>query len=1022
MLSEEYQHHAVKVMKGRHRLMNLSLISSAGSDRSKMIYHEDPHALHIGALPPHAYFIPFPEGGDPFECREKSPRFELLNGDWGFTYRDSVIDLPENFCSLSPEGVIPVPANWQLHGYDRPQYTNVVYPIPFDPPLVPDDIPVGVYYKTYNHKPDGLRKILCFEGVDSCIYLYINGVFSGYSQVSHATSEFDITDLLTEGENKLVAVVLKWCDGTYLEDQDKIRLSGIFRDVYVLSRPEKRVEDYHVNTNINYENNTAVLTVSVTGASAKVTFYGLSGEVIAEGTASETAPFECEVSSPALWSAECPTLYRLTLESEGEIIGEKVGFREIRIDGNVVKVNNKHVKFRGVNRHDSYPESGYVSSVEQLKRDLYLMKEHNINAIRTSHYPNAPIFYQLCDELGFYVVDEADLESHGSVDVYQNFRWSKPEGYGGIALIVMREDFADAIRDRHERLMTRDFNRPCVVMWSLGNEAGYSDAMRSSALWLKEKDPSRIVHYESTHRLDGKGIDELPIISRMYPHTDYVRNYPESDSEANDRPFMMCEYCHAMGNGPGDLEDYWEIIYKKDNVLGAFVWEWCDHSLPIGKTDDGRIKYGYGGDWGERHNDGNFCCDGLVYPDRTPHTGLKEVKQVYRPVRVEKIGDGEFIFKSMLGFVNAADDIVCRYEITECGEVIAAGEVDIDLPAGAEKTVVIPDAKEAGESRYIRFIFTLKNAKPWADAGFEVCFDQHCIAEKNVKTQPRKCDGKIETSEEMLSFTVSAGGVKYVFDRRKAAFASISKNGATLLDKPMEFNFFRAPTDNDSQRGDWYRLHLNDYDVKVYSTSMEETDDGAVITVSQSFGWNILQPFGKAEVRYTVRPDGSLRIQAELETGEKVSMLPRFGIRMFVPKSFDTVEYYGYGPFESYLDKHRASYIGKFESKIADMFEDYLRPQENSSHCGCKYMTLKGREASVRFESAGDLSFNASEYTEQELSHKRHRHELEKCPSNVICVDAMMAGVGSNSCGPELLPQYRLPLPNISLDINMFID
>ncbi len=1001
--------------------MDLKLISAPGSQRSKMVFHEDAGKLHIGTLPNHAYFIPFAEGGDPFASREKSPRFELLNGDWGFTYRASVVDLADNFCGLEPEGVIPVPSNWQLHGYDRAQYTNVVYPFPFDPPYLPDDIPVGVYYKTYNYTPDGLRRILCFEGVDSCIYLYINGVFSGYSQVSHSTSEFDITPLLKDGENLITAAVLKWCDGSYLEDQDKIRLSGIFRDVYMLSRPEKRLEDYHVTTKIDFKTGSAKLSVSVSGAEAKIALRVPGGELIASGSASEASPFECSVEDVRLWSAEKPELYLLTLESEGELIGEKVGFREIRIDGDVVKVNDRHVKFRGTNRHDSYPESGYAASVDQIKRDLYLMKQHNINAIRTSHYPNAPIFYQLCDELGFYVIDEADLETHGCTDVYQNFRWNREGGYGGISLIVSDERFREAIRDRHERLFLRDFNRPCVVMWSLGNEAGYSDIMRDEVNWLKAADPSRIVHYESTHRLDKKDISELPIISKMYPWIGYVRDYPASEPEANGRPFMMCEYCHAMGNGPGDLEDYWEIIYQKDNVLGGFVWEWCDHSLPLGKTPDGKVKYGYGGDWGERHNDGNFCCDGLVYPDRTPHTGLKELKQVYRPVRVEKTGDGEFKFKNMLGFEDIGSLLDCRFEIAEGGEIINTGALELSVPAGEEKTVVIPEAKEAGESRYIRFIFTLKNSAPWAEAGYEVCFDQLLICETDRKS-PQKAGGSVEVFEFPLEYRIGANGVSYIYDRRRAAISSISKNGAELLDRPIELNFFRAPTDNDGRRGDWFRLRLNEYDTKVYSTRLERKGESVVITADVSFGWNIYQPFARGVVISEILPGGELKISANLTSGEKVESLPRFGVRLFVPKSFGEVEYYGYGPGESYIDKHRASYIGKFRSKIADMFEDYIRPQENSSHFGCKYMVLRGEKMSVRFESSGDFSFNASEYTEQELASKRHSFELEKCESNVICLDSAMAGVGSNSCGPELLPQYRVKLPELKFDFTVSVE
>ena len=1002
--------------------MNLSKISAEGSARSKMIFHEDPHALHIGTLPNHAYFIPFPAGSDPYADREKSASFELLNGEWGFTYRESVLDLADNFTEFKPEGKIPVPANWQLHGYDRAQYTNVVYPIPYDPPYVPDDIPVGVYYKEYNYSPDGMRKILTFEGVDSCLYLYVNGEFAGYTQVAHSTSEFDITDMLREGKNDLCMAVLKWCDGTYLEDQDKIRLSGIFRDVYVQSRPEKRLADYRVNTYLNAEYNSAKLVVSAKGEDAKITLYGLSGEVIATGTASESAPFECTVENPVLWNAECPTLYKMTLESAGEIIGEKVGFREIKIDDGIVKVNGKHIKFRGVNRHDSYPESGYVSSREQILKDLLLMKEHNVNALRTSHYPNAPILYQLCDELGLYVVDEADLESHGSVDVFQSFRWNKPEGYGGIALLVSNPEFEDAIRDRHERLVYRDFNRPSVVMWSMGNEAGYSDAMRRSAEWIKAEDPSRILHYESIHQLDKKGDAELPIVSRMYPSVDYVKNYPDSEGSANGRPFMMCEYCHAMGNGPGDLEDYWEVIYEKDNVVGAFIWEWADHSLPLGTTPDGKPKYGYGGDWGERHNDGNFCCDALVYPDRTPHTGLKEAKQVYRPVRVEKISGGEYIFKSMLGFASAEDIMTCRFEITESGEVIREGDIELLLPAGGEQKVFVPETRDRAMSRYIRFIFEQKCDTPWAKKGYEIAFDQLCLNEESPKTLPKDAAGAVVYDETPLNYVITANGVKYTFDRRKAAIVSIVKNGTEVLEKPITFNFFRAPTDNDSPRGDWYRAHLHDYDVKVYSTDIEAKDGNVTVTASQSFGWNIHQPFARGEVTYTVLSGGELRIQTKLMLSEKVEMLPRFGIRMFLPKEFENVEYYGYGPFESYADKHRASYIGRFTAKVSEMFEHYIKPQENSSHCGCKYMSISDGKTTLRFESAGDLSFNASEYTQEELSHKRHDFELEKCGSTVLCVDAGMAGVGSNSCGPALMEKYRIKLPEVELDIIMNVE
>ncbi len=982
-----------------------------------MIFHEDPRALHVGTLKNRAYYIPFAEGEDPFSSRESSSRFTLLNGDWGFTYRGSVADLPDNFTSLSPEGVIPVPSNWQFHGFDRPQYTNVLYPIPYDPPYVPDDTPVGVYYKDINYSPDGMRKILVFEGVDSCLYLYVNGVFAGYTQVSHSTSEFDVTDLLKEGENRLCAAVLKWCDGTYLEDQDKIRLSGIFRDVYILSRPEKRLENYRVGQNIDFNSGAAELTLSVLGEPAEVALLSPSGEEICSGSASESAPFSAKIDNAELWSAERPVLYRLIIKSCGEIIGEPVGLREIKIEGGAVLLNRVPIKLRGVNRHDSYPDTGYASSLSQIKRDLLLMKEHNVNALRTSHYPNSPLLCRLCDELGIYVVDEADLETHGSIDVYQDFKWSKPKGYGGICLTVSDPQFEEAIYDRHERLMSRDINRPCVIMWSMGNEAGYSDIMRRAAEKIKAADPSRILHYESVHRLDDKDDMELPIVSRMYPPVDYVKNFPESEGSANGRPLILCEYCHAMGNGPGDPEDYWQAIYANPHVAGAFVWEWADHSVPLGKTADGRVKYGYGGDWGERHNDGNFCCDALCYPDRTPHTGLKEIKQVYRPVRVESLGGGRYLFNNMLNFISAEELLCCRFEIADCGEVTRTGDIPISLPAGGRQEVAIPETRDVAESRYIRFIFEYKADTPWAKAGDEAGFDQLVIEEKNLKTLPRESEGEVSAREEPLKFVVSAAGREYVFDRRQGVITSVKLGGKSVCEKPIKFNIFRAPTDNDSMRGDWYRLHMNEYDTKIYSTELLRDGKNAVVTAEMSLGWNIYRPIAMIKARYTFFPGGEVRISAEFEFTEKLGLLPRLGVRLMFPRAFDKVEYYGYGPYESYADKHQASYLGRFSASVADMFEHYIRPQENSSHFGCKYVEISDGKTALRFEGAGDISFNASEYTEEELAKKRHDFELEKCGDTVLCVDSGMAGVGSNSCGPELMEKYRLALPKNSIDI-----
>ena len=992
--------------------MNIEQISAKGSPKSRMIYHEDPQQLHIGTLEKHCYFIPFAKVQNPFECREKSERFELLNGEWSFRYYDSIIDLEDDFVDVPFTETIPVPSNWQLHGYDKPQYTNVCYPIPFDPPFVPDDIPVGVYSRSYHHKSDGMRKILVFEGADSCIYLYINGEFAGYSQVSHSTSEFDITSLLREGENVITAAVLKWCDGTYLEDQDKFRLSGIFRDVYVLSRPEKRLENYVVKTELSDDNSSARLIFTPYGCDVEAELYDGENK-LAEFSAKDGETVSIEVDAPKLWSAETPNLYSLKITADEETIGEKVGFRNVCVRDGVMKINGRAVKFLGVNRHDSYPETGYYASYEQMKKDIVLMKKHNINAVRTSHYPNSPLFYQLCDEYGLYVIDEADMESHGCVEVYNDFKWSAENSYCGIAMLACDERFRTAICDRAESLVKRDINRPCVVFWSLGNESGYGENMLASARLVKSLDDTRLVHYESTYRLDETPLDILDVVSGMYWDINGMKDFLGNKDEH--RPFVLCEYCHAMGNGPGDLEEYHEAFYSSERFIGGFVWEWSDHACILGTAVDGKPKYGYGGDFGEKHNDGNFCMDALTYPDRTPHTGLLEVKQVYRPVRVENgEADGKFIFRSYLDFAKADELFDCCYEITFDGGISATGKVDLTLSPRGKAEIFVPEAAEKrSEESYIRFIFTAKADTLYCEKGYEVCFDQLKLCDENKASEKPKSSAEISVEDEIFFVRISVGEVSYRFNKRLSAFDSIRSKGRELLEKPLYFNFFRAPVDNDVMKADWYRAHLSDHTVRNYGVNVEKTADGAEISLRQSFGWSIHQPFAYMNVKYLISADG-LDIMCEAEFSNKVTFLPRFGIRLFMPREFDRVDYFGYGPYESYCDKHRADYIGNFTASVAELHEDYIRPQENGSHFGCKYMLISDGETSVKFTSGESFSFNASEYTEGELAEKKHNFELEKCGSTVVCIDSLMAGVGSNACGPALAEKYRLPLPKIS--------
>lgn len=1003
--------------------MNISEIANKNSPKSKMILHENPEMLHINMLPRHAYFIPFGKEQNPFADRETSEHMELLNGEWKFRYYDSIIDLDDDFINMKFSDKIQVPGNWQIYGYDKPQYTNVPYPITYDPPYVPDDNPVGIYQREYEYDADGRDRILIFEGVDSCLYLYVNQEFVGYSQISHSTSEFDITPHLREGKNKITVAVLKWCDGTYLEDQDKIRLSGIFRDVYVLSRKRERICDYSVKTVLSKDYQQAELILTVKGCDAEAELFNQDGKRISLVTLKKDEPKKIEVQTPFLWSAEKPMLYSLILHAGEEVIGERIGFREICIQDGVVKINGKPVKFNGVNRHDSYPDTGYYASVEQMTKDIVLMKRHNINAVRTSHYPNSPLFYQLCDYFGLYVIDEADIESHGCVEVYNDYKWSWENGYSGIALLACDERFRNAMVDRVEALVTRDINRPSVVFWSLGNESGYGANMLAAGQRVKELDDSRLLHYESTHRLDDTSDAILDVVSEMYTSPADMAKYLENETEK--RPFLLCEYCHAMGNGPGDLEDYHQVFYSNERFCGGFVWEWSDHGICLGTALNGKVMYGYGGDFGERHHDGNFCMDALTYPDRTPHTGLLELKQVYRPVRVER-GENpeEFVFHNLLCHRDVGELLNYFYEISYDGFLCRSEEFEFHLEPIKQVSIKVPEIKDyQGKDAYIRFVFTAKEDNSYLKKGEEVCFEQVKLEEggSESKETEKSATCNLLVREEPLFIFLEGNHISYRFSKRISAIDSVRYKGRELLPKPLKFNFFRAPIDNDVMRGDWYRAHLNDYITRNYGVTVNQHENGVYITLRQSFGWSIHQPFAYMDVEYIFTDEG-VDINCQVEGTNKLTFLPRFGIRWFLDKAFDQVSYYGYGPFESYIDKHQASYMGNFESNIADMHEDYIKPQENSSHYGCHYVAITDQNVKLLFTSKNGLSFNASQYTQEELAEKRHNYELEKSAYGILCVDYKMAGVGSNACGPALAEKYRIPLPGFTADFHVRIE
>lgn len=978
-----------------------------------MTFHENPDILHVNTEKDRNYFIPFAPGEDVFASRKESSRFVSLNGEWDFHYYESFFSMPVDFVNQEFETKIEVPSCIQYKGYDKAQYTNVAYPIPYDPPFVPTDNPVAVYHTTYEFEQDGRERYLVFEGVDSCFYLFINGQVFGYSQVSHAMHEFRITESLVPGKNDITVAVLKWCDGTYLEDQDKIRLTGIFRDVYMLSRPAGHIEDYVYTAAFDDDYASATLHLKVNGgADTKIVIKNADGDIIKEGVIDEDGFFDCKIDKPILWNCEKPYLYRMEMNGEDECIGEEIGLRDIKIEEGIFRINGVAVKLRGVNRHDSYFNSGYACDEDMLRDDLYMMKRSNINTIRTSHYPNQPLFYKLCDEIGMFVVDEADLEAHGSADAVNGYEWK--EGYDKIAYTVTNPMFEKAVFDRIMKLVTRDINRPCVIMWSMGNEAGYSAIMEAAVKLVKATDVTRPVHYESSiHCYDGTTRQELDVDSFMYPAVSDIIKY--LDDEKNTKPYFLCEYSHSMGNSNGDLRAYWNLIYNNPRMMGGCVWEWCDHSFPLGKLSDGRDKFGYGGDFGdEDQNDRNFCCDGIVYPDRRMHTGLLELKQCYRPLTVSVAEDkaNVYILTNRLLYSNFEDLYSLSLEMKDTGRFLSETPIDIKLAPGESATFEAPEVPQNhGEDIRIRFIVRYKKETPYCAEGYEAGFDQLPLRSVSHKYGIVKVSGRLflHAKEDSEYYYIQTKEAAYMVSKKDASLVSAKIDNEELFTESSSFNLFRAPIDNDMHiRRMWEKFRLDKLVPRLYSIKMIEAVD--IITVKAEFSLcsRGFFPAAHINIEYIFHPAGEVHVKTNVKINEQISYLPRFGIRLFLQPDFEDFSFYGNGPFESYEDKNLASFVDLHHTTVTRNHEDYIRPQENSSHCGCRYATVSNDKYLVRFDTDTEFSVNASHYSQEQLTAKKHNWELIPEDQTVLCCDYRMSGVGSASCGPQLDEFYRL--------------
>ena len=1010
--------------------------------------YEDLHMHHLGTMPNRSYYIPASERMDDLvEHREHSDRFQLLCGNWKFKYCKSIHEFEELFFEQGYDAsnwdTIPVPSVWQNHGYDQHQYTNIKYPFPADPPYVPYDNPCGAYICDFEYavNPEAPKAYLNFEGVDSCFYVWMNGQYIGYSEVSHSTSEFDVTANIQEGHNKLAVLVLKWCDGSYLEDQDKFRTTGIFRDVYLLKRPEECIRDYFTTMQIMDDRAEVRIRFAYEGGAVatKVKLLDAVGETVAEDDVSAfdggayTFQSLLTVYHPILWNPEEPYLYTLILETPNEVIVDRVGLREIHIENNQVYLNGNVIKFRGVNRHDSDPVTGPVISVEHMKRDLKMIKEYNFNSIRTSHYPNAPMFYQLCDQYGFLVIDEADHESHGASelycsenDVWANHveKWNEP--------FADNPEFMEATLDRTQRCVQRDKNRPCVICWSMGNESAYGCCFESALAWTKHFDPARLTHYESAQYRSRKrkyDFSNIDLYSNMYPSLETLQEYVESNP---DKPYLMCEYAHAMGNGPGDLEDYWCFIQSNEVMCGAFVWEWCDHAVYAGKADNGKEKYLYGGDHGEYPHDGNFCVDGLVYPDRRPHTGLMEFKNVHRPVRVTSFDQNRqtISLHNYMDFVSLDDYLTISYEVNCDGEIVCTGEIE-KVPAimpHSDGTVAIKIEVPAKGRCYLKVNYALKHATELLPAGFALGFDEIKLNNSDERNQKalsiwkakEATEASIRVEEGNRYLTISAANFSYQYDKFTGMFSKMTFEGKQLLDKPMDLNIWRAPTDNDRKlKLHWMAARYDRAVTRAYRTHYVAADSEVRIHSDVSISALSIQRFMDIEADWTVSVNGAVTVNLLVKRNMEFPELPRFGLRLFLPKELENVAYYGLGPMENYVDKRHAAYHSLFTDTVTGLHEDYIRPQENGAHGDCDYVVLESEALRLTCVTPEEFSFNASHYTAEELTHKAHNFELEESGSTVLCLDYKQNGIGSNSCGPVLIEKYRLVDETIDFTIRI---
>jgi len=1012
---------------------------------------ENPQLLHRNREQAHATLLPYPD--EATAARNESganPFYRLLSGEWEFHYAASPDALPADFFSAtfhaSSWDSLPVPSNWQLHGYGKPLYVNVYYPFPVQPPTVPRENPVGCYRRTFTLPAswDGRQTFLCFDGVNSAFYVWINGQQVGYSQGTHLPSEFNITPYLQPGENLLAVQVFQWSDGSYMEDQDYWRLSGIFRDVHLYAMPGVHVRDTRIRTRFDAEYQDAMLIVRAavtnytqkasSGCSLALRLLDADGVVVLEkqaavprvpGGGQETAvDLLTEVASPQQWSAEDPylyTLYLTLLDPDGNMLEVErfnVGFRQVEHKNGVLLVNGRPVKLKGVNRHEIHPDLGQAVNYASMVQDVTLMKQHNVNCVRTSHYSNDPRWFDLCDRYGIYVIGEADLETHGF------------DATGNLNEISDHPDWTGAYVERAERMVERDKNHPSIISWSLGNESGFGKNHEAMSAWIKANDPTRPVHYEGAtgwgNAENRSTAEVVDLVSVMYPSVERVRE--EGEKTDDPRPFFLCEYTHAMGNGCGSLKEYWDLIYQYPRLAGGCIWQWCDHGLRR-FTEDGCMWFAYGGDFGDQPNDGNFCIGGLVGPDRDVHPSLIEYKTILQPVRAEAadLTKGTITLTNRFDFL-ALDALTCAWSISREGELLQEGETALPpAPARGAATLTLPytlPASEPGAEYLLNLSFGLARSTAWAPRGFEVAFAQFRLP---VDTSPMPHMAIADMprlhavqSDDMVA--VRGEDFRLLFDRRQGVITAWQAAGIDLLRNGPRLNLWRAPVDNEAHfaarwRQAGYHRHLHN----VTRVELVEETGGAVrIEVDSALLVYADKTRFDTRYAYTIYGSGEVVIETSMTPVGDLPPLPRVGLQMVLPPAFERFTWYGLGPHECYSDRRSSGRLGVYDSTVTDEFVHYVTPQENGNKMDVRWATftdLRGRGLFVAGLPA--LNVSAHHCRTAELTAARHWHELTPIPEIVLNLDYKQAGVGNGTLAPETLPEYQIPAEPMTFAVRL---